>query len=474
MAKNIHSPYELRLPPQKVHRLTSLWLHLGVGALALAGIFAILLVFARTPEVQDLLPWADFFHTALIVHVDLSVLVWMLAISGLMSHFISYPFFHGFAKAGVGVSMLGTVLLALSAFTGNADPLLNNYIPVLQNITFFIGLSLFFCGMIFSCGLSLFSLSQRAKAEFSLRAPITLGIHLNAITITFAFLAIMVAYQKVIVPDVFSVLDAQQFYELTFWAGGHILQFSYTFIMMLAWLFLAQELKFRQLPSTQFMSWLFVVHFLFVLISPLALRFTILSFEYKDFFTQQMRFGVGIAPGVVMLYLLAGFLQEKPSRASRPFYNTLLWSIILFTVGGFIGFLIRGSNVIIPAHYHGSIVGITLALMGFVYLVLQRLGYIHLRAKLAGIQPVIYGTGQLMHVLGFAISGGYGTLRKTPGAAQTTEGQAALGLMGFGGLLSLIGGLLFVVVVYEAILKGKGKVPLPLHPAKRRAKRKVR
>jgi heme/copper-type cytochrome/quinol oxidase subunit 1 len=137
----------------------------------------------------------------------------------------------------------------------------------------------------------------------------------------------------------------------------------------------------------------------------------------------------------------------------RHLYNTLLWSVLLYATGGLLGYMISGSNVIIPAHYHGSIVGVTMALMGLVYLLLPKLGYKQLNLRLARVQPVIYGSGQLMHVVGFAISGGYGTLRKTPGAAQTAEGQAALGLMGLGGLLSVVGGLLFVIAVYQALQK---------------------
>jgi hypothetical protein len=34
------------------------------------------------PGVQKVIPWADFFHTAFIVHVDLTVLVWFLAFAG--------------------------------------------------------------------------------------------------------------------------------------------------------------------------------------------------------------------------------------------------------------------------------------------------------------------------------------------------------------------------------------------------------
>ena len=60
-----------------------------------------------------------------------------------------------------------------------------------------------------------------------------------------------------------------------------------------------------------------------------------------------------------------------------------------------------------------------------------------------------------MHITGLAISGGYGNIqRKTAGSAQGLEDLpriAAMGVMGFGGLLAVIGGILFIVVVLRAI-----------------------
>jgi hypothetical protein len=41
-------------------------------------VFSILLVMARTPFVQELIPFIDFFRVALVVHVKLSVLEWRL------------------------------------------------------------------------------------------------------------------------------------------------------------------------------------------------------------------------------------------------------------------------------------------------------------------------------------------------------------------------------------------------------------
>jgi cytochrome c oxidase subunit 1 len=126
---------------------------------------------------------------------------------------------------------------------------------------------------------------------------------------------------------------------------------------------------------------------------------------------------------------------------------------VLFAAGGVIGVFINGSNVRIPAHYHGCIVGVTLALMGLAYHLMPQLGYGAPRGRLARWQPALYGAGQLMHIVGLVWSGGYGVQRKVAGADQVLRSAgevAGMGLMGAGGLVAIVGGLLFVVVMIRA------------------------
>jgi hypothetical protein len=57
-------------------------------------------------------------------------------------------------------------------------------------------------------------------------------------------------------------------------------------------------------------------------------------------------------------------------------------------------------------------------------------------------------------VVGLLWSGGYGVQRKVAGSEQVLRGAeqvAAMGLMGLGGLLAVAGGLLFIVVVIQAM-----------------------
>jgi len=156
---------------------------------------------------------------------------------------------------------------------------------------------------------------------------------------------------------------------------------------------------------------------------------------------------------LAVAYALA--IAPRPGPEARPLRAALAWSLVLFGAGGLIGLDIQGSNVKIPAHYHGSIVGVTLAFMGLAYRLLPQLGYAAPQGRLATLQPWIYGIGQLAHMLGLLWSGGYGVQRKVAGADQvlrSAEQIAAMGLMGLGGLAAVAGGILFIVVVIRAMM----------------------
>jgi hypothetical protein len=64
----------------------------------------------------------------------------------------------------------------------------------------------------------------------------------------------------------------------------------------------------------------------------------------------------------------------------------------------------------------------------------------------------------LLHILGLMWSGGYGVQRKVAGAEQTlrsTQEVLGMGLMGFGGLLAIVGGVLFVWVVLDSVVAAR-------------------
>ncbi|CAN0560063.1 unnamed protein product, partial [Ectocarpus sp. 12 AP-2014] len=63
-------------------------------------------------------------------------------------------------------------------------------------------------------------------------------------------------------------------------------------------------------------------------------------------------------------------------------------------------------------------------------------------------QVIILTVGQLLHVagLGLALAGGYGVLRKSPNGDIALSAKVYMGMVGGGGLIAIIGGLMFVYI----------------------------
>lgn len=442
--------YNLDVPGDSRRLLALGWLWLCVLALLGAGVFSLLLVVSRTPYISEHIPWIDFFHSALVVHVDLSVLVWSLSFGGILWSLNQRPGKSWLAWPALLLASLGAIIIIVSPFVRDAQPLMSNYVPVLQHPLFFLGLQLFALGFTL---LVLNSMVFMAPVGPWMSGRGALRFGLNAAAVSAAVALICFLWSYIQIPD---YLMGQSFFELLFWGGGHVLQFTYTLLMLVCWLWLSRAAGLRLPVTPRVVLFILFVGLACVFVAPLIyLAFPITALEHVELFTWLMRWGgslatLPLAVAIIIALLRYGGETQQESLAR----SALQCSLFLFGLGGMIGFLISGSNVTIPAHYHGSSVGVTLALMGVCYLLLPQLGYPLRNIKLATWQPVIYGGGQLLHVSGLVWSGGYGVQRKVAGAAQeldSIERVLGMGLMGLGGLVSAIGGLLFLIVVLRAL-----------------------
>ncbi|MCZ7597543.1 MAG: hypothetical protein M5U09_07090, partial [Gammaproteobacteria bacterium] len=194
---------------------------------------------------------------------------------------------------------------------------------------------------------------------------------------------------------------------------------------------------------------LFAIGLVPVVLTPAAyLAFAVDSPDHPHTMTWLMRAGGGPAAVPISLVVLYSMCR-RPRHAAwwGPAHSALLVSMILFGAGGLVGFLISGSDVTVPAHYHGSIVAVTVAYMGVTIHVLPLIGFARPAGRWVAAQPWLYGGGQLLHVAGLAWSGGYGVERKIAGEAQmldSLERVLGMALMGVGGLVSVIGGIVFL------------------------------
>jgi hypothetical protein len=452
--------YALTFPADGRRALAVAWLSLGILALVAAGILSILLVASRTPVLQNAFPVAEFFPVALVAHVDLSVLVWFLAFAGVLWTMNSTSRFVGVGWAAFALAAAGAAAIALAPFFGQGRPVMANYIPVLRDPGFLSGL------VAFAGGVALLVVRGMATAPpvgIRLDGAGALRFGLNASLVSTAVALIAFAWSYGAVP---STLDPAAYYELLFWGGGHVLQFTWILLMLVAWLALADATGARVPLSPRVATLLFGIGLAAAFITPaIYLAYDVGSVEHHRLLTWLMQFGGGLAiPPAALAVLWACVRHRRVDADRRPLRAALLTSIALFGVGGVIGFFIHGSNVKIPAHYHGSIVGVTIALMGLAYLLLPALGFARPSVRLATLQPYLYGGGQLLHVIGLVWSGGYGVQRKVAGSEQvlrSTQEILGMGLMGLGGLIAVAGGVLFVLVLLEAIYRGPGRRPAP-------------
>lgn len=442
--------YALPLPSTAQRALARAWLALGLAALAGSGLYSILLVLARTPALNQWFPVADFFRVALVVHVDLSVLVWFASMAGMLWSLNTTERLRRWSWAALALCALGALMMALAAFVQPGQPIMANYIPVLRSPLFMAGLLIFALGVGLQVLRSLLAAPRLGPAIDGERA-LRFGLTASVICVAVALLAF--AWSVATVPQ---TLEPRTYYEILFWGGGHALQFAWTLLMLVVWLWLASACGGSMALSPRIALLLLMLALLSVFVTPYAyVAHDVLSVENRHLHTMAMRVGGGLAIFPVALAVVIALLPLRGlSDEKRPLWGALVCSMVLFAFGGVIGVLIDGSNVKIPAHYHGCIVGVTLALMGMVYHLLPTLGFHAPRGRLARWQPYLYGVGQLMHIAGLVWSGGYGVQRKVAGSEQVLRSNAeiaGMGLMGLGGLLAVTGGLLFVVVVLRAM-----------------------
>ena len=451
---------------EDTRRLLYAWLSFAVASLMFAGIFAFMIVTARTPFVHSLLPRPDYIRVALVGHVTLSFIIWFLAFEGLLWTLTStillntIPFNRTLGWGGLLLSVAGALLVIIAAASGIGNPQFINYIPVLTHPLFYTGLLLLASGIILTL-INTFLTIGRAWQEKSYegRLPLlTFGMMISGAAGLSAIACFGLSYySQIMAPSEKTPVNL----EMLFWGGGHVLQFTNTITMVTVWLFLT-NLVFKKFPMRDgYSKGLYLLYLTFILPAPfIYIFFDTSSTEYVRFFTGIMEYGLGPSTAIFSLAILAIIASKrfKDLPWNMPEFSSLVISMILFGLGGLISYKIYGYNTKIPSHYHGVIGGVTLAFMGLTNHLLFLLKRETYSRRLAAIQPYIYGTGQALFVLGLYWAGAHGVARKTFGAAQHLDNAAKMAgmiLVGIGGGIAILGGILFIVNALASLLRNK-------------------
>lgn len=434
------------------------WLLVAMGSLILAGALALALVVGRVPPLSSFFTDAQFFKRCLVVHVDLALVIWFYAFLAALMHLLPGRVDGTQSRIGSRAALLGMMLMVAAAAVATAEPVLANYVPVIDHPVFLIGLGLVAIGVVAG-------LVQRRLLPPTDVAPVT-GLlppaaHPFLRAAALAFLIALTCFWGAWLATRRD-LPVATYYEFLMWGGGHVLQFSSVAAMLAVWLALLQPMLAAPVLRERTASALATVLTLPLLVAPLLAWQGTDSALYRSGFTRLMEFGIFPVVTVVLLACVRALRRARragslPARVWRDWrFLSFAVSAALTVTGFLLGAAISGSNTVVPAHYHAAIGAVTAAFMAATYILLPHLG-MPLRGvwlpRLAAWQVPLFGAGQLVFAIGFAMAGAHGAARKAYAHEQQvrTLGEAiGLGVMGVGGLLAAIGGLLFLGLIIAA------------------------
>ncbi len=426
------------------------WLALAISSLCTAGAFALFLVVARVPPFSTWLASADFFKRCLVIHVDLSIVVWFHAYTAAL--FGLLPSKRTSARVrgvGFGLAAAGVAMLLACLALPDARPILTNYVPSLDHPLFLAGIGAFFAGT----GLGfldgrLWVVHEDDAAPSPVPPEARPGLRAAAIAFLLALLTF--AGSALSLPP---GLPVETRNELLFWGGGHMLQVVSVATMLSVWLMLLTPALGRAPMSRRTAAVLFALLVLPAFGAPLLAASGAANTAVHDGFTQLMRWG--IFP-VVTVFAVLCLRAVRKADCTRGPVLAFLASVLLTAVGFVLGAMIRGSTTMVPAHYHASIGAVTVSLMAITYPLFEAYGLPQPSAFFRRVQrwqPLVFGAGQTVFAAGFALAGAHGMARKTYAGEQhirTAAETLGLVVMGVGGLVAIAGGLLFLGWVFAA------------------------
>lgn len=424
------------------------WLFLAVFSLVFAGVFAFLAAMSRTPGVKLLLS-VDYFRVSIVAHVIFSLVIWFLAFMAVLWCYTASK--EGEASKwswGFWLALLGMMLIAFASLLGLGEPVLIDYVPLLDHPLYFAGLFFIASGITITIACYAAPIIQGKKRGLSVAAY---GMLVVAVITLVAFLSVGFS----------AIANGTSNYRALFWGPGHIIQFANTLAMVVVWFVLLESSLQRRV--NEIMVKKLMLLYLFAALA-LPMIYFLPPARQAELFTLGMGYGIGVPSfflGLIVLKTLWNSARESPGGFKRlpwgnPAFSSLVLSLALFGVGGAIGVPGLESNLRVPAHYHGSLGAVTIAFMGTTPLLLRSLRIRVYSEIVARYQPYLYGLGLLVIIIGLFWAGSYGAPRKTFGHEDPLT-ALAMNVMGLGAVVAVLGGAAFVANTMLSLLKGRRK-----------------
>lgn len=417
--------------------------------------FAVILVVARTPFLGQ---GAALFRTALVLHVDLAVHVWFLAMAaGIWS--LTAQTASTLRWGAFVLGLTGTLIMICAPLAGEATPILSNYVPLLDHPVFFVGLG------VFAVGAALTGLVAVAGLHRDIAAPWHLAANFAALALLSTVVVLLLDFLSAPTQDAGIVSIDERL-----WGFGHAIQFVHILLLMAAWCALGGEAMARVPALRRALPWLLCLSLVPAIAAPvISLMQPIGTVEYRDLFTQLMRWGTWPGAASLGLALAAGLLRLQRERGLTLEEAGLALSLFLFGVGCLLGATIRGESLAVPAHYHGTVGAVTLAYLLWLRRLAPDLGIAAEDLSRTRTLPIFYGSGILILISGLAAAGYLGIPRKAAHVdlnADTAAYFVTMGAAGVGGFVALSAVAAIVAIGLRAAWRAR--FPLQSAPGHRR------
>ena len=474
----------------------------GIVALLVAGLLAIGVVLTRWQEVHWLA--ADDFYMVLTAHGINALLFWIIFFEMAVLHFASSTLLRcrlatpRWGWAGFFLMLIGAVMNNVAVFSGKSSVMMTSYVPMQAEPHFYLGLILFAVGALIQVFVFFGTLviAQQEKTYQGSVPIVTFGAIVAAIIAVFT-----IASGAIILIPTFlwsvgyvSHIDAEM-YRIIWWAMGHSSQQINVAAHVAIW-YLIAGILFGARPMSEKVSRFAFLLYIFFLQLASAHHILVdpgISTEWKIFNTSYAMY-LAVLASMIHGLTVPGSIEVAQRRKGltkglfewlrkapwgNPVFSAMFISLVTFGfIGGITGVvmgteqinLIIHNTIYVPAHFHATVVtGTTLTFMAVTYLLIpvlfRRQMFLPWVAKM---QPYVFGGGMTILILFMLGAGTMGVARRHwdmdfAGAAMAFEYPAiAYTLMAvgaIGGLLAIVGGVMFIVVSVGSLLFGKKLEP---------------
>ncbi len=455
----------------------------GVLWLLVGGITALLVILTRWPAIK-LLP-ADQFYLILTAHGIDMLILWIIFFEMAVLYFASSTLLRcRLATPKLGwvqfwLMVVGGIMTNVAIFEGGSSVMFTSYVPMQAAPHFYLGLILFAVGALIGCGVFFGTLvvAKRDKTYTGSIPLVTFGALTAAIIAVFTILS----GAAILIPTflwsigLIKEIDAE-LYRMVWWALGHSSQQINVAAHVSIW-YLTAAVVFGAKPLSEKVS-----RFAFLLYILFLAEWKVLNTSYFMYFAvlASMIHGFTVPGAIEAAQRKKGFTNGmfewlRKAPWGNPVFSGMFISLVGFGFIGGISGVVLGTEQInmlmhntfyVPGHFHATVVvGTSLAFMSITYLLVPTLFKRELIfPKLCQIQPYLYGISMTVLALVMMGAGTLGVSRRHwdmafSGAPFQYEWPGAaylmMGVTGIFGVLAVIGGGLWILLVVGSLLFGK-------------------